>query len=51
MVAQIEGVGAKYPLSREKLSPVLALYIVDGHEEGIKRAEEMVAFVVWVTRR
>ena len=44
LVAQIEGVGAKYPLSREKLSPVLALYIVDGHEEGIKRAEEMVAF-------
>jgi acetaldehyde dehydrogenase/alcohol dehydrogenase len=44
LVAQLEGVGPQYPLSREKLSPVLALYIVDGYEEGIKRAEEMVAF-------
>ncbi|MFY9297412.1 MAG: bifunctional acetaldehyde-CoA/alcohol dehydrogenase [Caldicoprobacterales bacterium] len=44
LVAQIEGVGPEYPLSREKLSPVLALYVVDGHEEGIRIAEEMVAF-------
>ena len=44
LVAPIEGVGPNYPLSREKLSPVLALYIVDGYLEGIKRAEEMVAF-------
>jgi acetaldehyde dehydrogenase/alcohol dehydrogenase len=44
LVAPIDGVGPNYPLSREKLSPVLALYIVDGYEEGIKRAEEMVAF-------
>ena len=44
LVAPIEGVGPEYPLSREKLSPVLALYVVDSHEEGIKRTEEMVAF-------
>ena len=44
LVAPIDGVGPNYPLSREKLSPVLALYIVDGYEEGIRRAEEMVAF-------
>ncbi len=44
LVAPIDGVGPDYPLSREKLSPVLALYIVEGYEEGIRRAEEMVAF-------
>ncbi|HHZ12630.1 MAG: bifunctional acetaldehyde-CoA/alcohol dehydrogenase [Caldicoprobacterales bacterium] len=44
LVAPIDGVGPNYPLSREKLSPVLALYIVEGYEEGIRRAEEMVAF-------
>jgi acetaldehyde dehydrogenase/alcohol dehydrogenase len=44
LVAPLEGVGPDYPLSREKLSPVLALYIVDSYEKGIKRAEEMVAF-------
>lgn len=44
LVAPLEGVGPEYPLSREKLSPVLALYVVDSHEEGIRRAEEMVAF-------
>ncbi|HZJ82494.1 MAG TPA: bifunctional acetaldehyde-CoA/alcohol dehydrogenase [Clostridia bacterium] len=44
LIAPLEGVGPQYPLSREKLSPVLALYVVDGHKEGIRRAEEMVAF-------
>lgn len=44
LVAPLEGVGPEYPLSREKLSPVLALYVVDSHEEGMRRAEEMVAF-------
>lgn len=44
LLATIEGVGPEYPLSREKLSPILACYIVDGYEEGIRRAEEMVEF-------
>ncbi|MZP42416.1 bifunctional acetaldehyde-CoA/alcohol dehydrogenase [Heliobacterium gestii] len=44
LLARLEGVGPQYPLSREKLSPVLAYYIVDGAEEGIDRAEEMVRF-------
>lgn len=44
LVAKLEGVGPKYPLSREKLSPILAYYIVDGAEKGIRRAEEMVEF-------
>lgn len=44
LVAELEGVGPAYPLSAEKLSPVLACYKVKDAEEGITRAEEMVAF-------
>ena len=44
LIAKLNGVGPKYPLSREKLSPILAYYIVDGWEQGIKLAEEMVEF-------
>jgi acetaldehyde dehydrogenase / alcohol dehydrogenase len=44
LVAELQGVGPDYPLSREKLSPVLACYKVSGVEEGLKRAEEMLEF-------
>ena len=44
LVAKIDGVGPEYPLSREKLSPVLAYFIVDSEEEGLERAEEMLCF-------
>ena len=44
LVAELEGVGPQYPLSREKLSPILACYIVHGYQEGIKRCEEMTEF-------
>lgn len=44
LIAKLAGVGEDYPLSREKLSPVLAYYIVENSEEGIQRAEEMVTF-------
>lgn len=44
LLAKLDGVGPEYPLSREKLSPVLAHFIVDSTEEGIDRAEEMVMF-------
>jgi len=44
LLAKLEGVGPKYPLSREKLSPILAYYVVDDAEAGIKRCEEMVEF-------
>lgn len=44
LVAELEGVGPAYPLSAEKLSPVLACYKVKDAEEGITRAEEMVNF-------
>ncbi|QDY83147.1 bifunctional acetaldehyde-CoA/alcohol dehydrogenase [Paenibacillus polymyxa] len=44
LVAEIEGVGTKYPLSAEKLSPVLACYKVKNPEQGIQRAAEVVEF-------
>ncbi|MBE7682628.1 bifunctional acetaldehyde-CoA/alcohol dehydrogenase [Paenibacillus sp. P13VS] len=44
LVAEIEGVGTKFPLSAEKLSPVLACYKVKTAAEGIERAAEVVAF-------
>ncbi|GGD23220.1 bifunctional acetaldehyde-CoA/alcohol dehydrogenase [Pontibacillus salipaludis] len=44
LVAELKGVGPNYPLSREKLSPVLACYRANSTEEGFKRAEEMLEF-------
>ncbi len=44
LLAKLDGVGPEYPLSREKLSPVLAYFIVNSTKEGIERAEEMVKF-------
>jgi acetaldehyde dehydrogenase/alcohol dehydrogenase len=37
-------VGPKEPISREKLSPVLAFFKVEGEEEGFKKSFEMVSF-------
>lgn len=44
LVAYQEEVGPEHPLSREKLSPILAYYIVDSTEDGINRSEQMVEF-------
>ena len=44
LVAVLDGVGPEFPLSMEKLSPVLACYIVDSFEAGVSRCEEMLAF-------
>ncbi|CAM3428827.1 bifunctional acetaldehyde-CoA/alcohol dehydrogenase [Marinicrinis lubricantis] len=44
LVAELQGVGEKYPLSAEKLSPVLACYKVKNAEQGIERAAEVIAF-------
>ncbi|MCR6106783.1 bifunctional acetaldehyde-CoA/alcohol dehydrogenase [Salipaludibacillus agaradhaerens] len=44
LIAELKTVGPESPLSREKLSPVLACYKVKNHEEGFKRAEEMLEF-------
>ncbi|WP_161879068.1 bifunctional acetaldehyde-CoA/alcohol dehydrogenase [Alkalibacterium sp. MB6] len=44
LLAEYTGVGPEYPLSREKLSPVLAAYKVSSSKEGIQRAAEMLAY-------
>ncbi len=44
LVAELEGVGPEYPLSREKLSPILAFYVVEDYHEGIKRCEQITEF-------
>ena len=44
LIAKLKGVGPDYPLSREKLSPVLAYFVVKDYKEGIEVAEKMVDF-------
>ncbi|WP_027092477.1 bifunctional acetaldehyde-CoA/alcohol dehydrogenase [Cohnella thermotolerans] len=44
LVAELQGVGEAYPLSAEKLSPVLACYKVKTAAQGIERAAEVVAY-------
>ncbi|AIQ13699.1 bifunctional acetaldehyde-CoA/alcohol dehydrogenase [Paenibacillus durus] len=44
LIAELEGVGTKYPLSAEKLSPVLACYKVKNADQGIERAAQIVEF-------
>lgn len=44
LVVYEERVGTEAPFSREKLSPVLAYYIVDTTEEGITTAEKLLEF-------
>ncbi|MCR8645677.1 bifunctional acetaldehyde-CoA/alcohol dehydrogenase [Paenibacillus sp. N1-5-1-14] len=44
LIAEIDGVGYDFPLSAEKLSPILACYKVNTAEEGIERAAQVVQF-------
>lgn len=44
LMVPLKGVGLDYPLSHEKLSPVLAYYVVNSVDEGIERAEQMLEF-------
>ncbi|MDZ7270273.1 MAG: acetaldehyde dehydrogenase (acetylating) [candidate division KSB1 bacterium] len=44
LVAPLEGVGRDYPLSIEKLSPVIAFYVADGWEAGCERCIEILNF-------
>lgn len=44
LVAQCYEVGKKEPLSMEKLSPILAFYIVDGWLEGCHKCIELLKF-------
>jgi acetaldehyde dehydrogenase/alcohol dehydrogenase len=44
LVAELEGVGPEYPLSREKLSPILACYMVNDYHDGIELCERITEF-------
>ncbi|MBI1803819.1 MAG: acetaldehyde dehydrogenase (acetylating) [Ignavibacteriae bacterium] len=44
LVAELSAVGREYPLSREKLSPVLSFYTVDNWREGCERCIELLEF-------
>jgi acetaldehyde dehydrogenase (acetylating) len=44
LVAQLDGVGREYPLSAEKLSPVLALYFARDRAAALDRCLELLRF-------
>ncbi|WP_062353132.1 bifunctional acetaldehyde-CoA/alcohol dehydrogenase [Bacillus kwashiorkori] len=44
LIAETKTVGPEEPLSREKLSPVLACFKVNSTEEGLQRCDEMLRF-------
>jgi len=44
LIAELEGVGPQYPLSAEKLSPVLAFYTVENAQQGIELADKIVRY-------
>jgi acetaldehyde dehydrogenase (acetylating) len=44
LVAEVGGVGRDYPLSMEKLSPILAFYVEDGVERGAARCFEILSY-------
>src|SRR5213594_994496 len=44
LIVRLEGVGRDYPLSCEKLSPVLAYYVVRDWREGCERCKQILAY-------
>ncbi len=44
LVVPLDGVGKEYPLSIEKLSPVICFYETDGWEQGCERCLEIINF-------
>jgi acetaldehyde dehydrogenase (acetylating) len=44
LMADVSGVGRDYPLSMEKLSPILAFYVADGIESGAARCNEILHY-------
>jgi acetaldehyde dehydrogenase (acetylating) len=44
LLADVGGVGREYPLSMEKLSPLLAFYVEDGIEKGAARCFEVLSY-------
>src|SRR5690606_19813964 len=44
LIARLEGVGRDYPLSIEKLSPVLSWYVVRDWKEGCERCKQILRY-------
>src|SRR5881392_1226961 len=44
LLAEVGGVGRDFPLSMEKLSPILAFYVEDGLERGAARCNEILHY-------
>lgn len=44
LLTDVAGVGRDYPLSMEKLSPILAFYVEDGLERGAARCNEILHY-------
>lgn len=44
LMVEVGGVGREYPLSMEKLSPILAFYVEDGVERGAARCFEVLSY-------
>jgi acetaldehyde dehydrogenase (acetylating) len=44
LIAQLEGVGRDYPLSIEKLCPVLSFYVVKDWQEGCLRCQQILQY-------
>ena len=44
LIADVGGVGRDFPLSMEKLSPILAFYVEDGIERGAARCNEILHY-------
>jgi acetaldehyde dehydrogenase (acetylating) len=44
LIVRLQGVGRDYPLSCEKLSPILAFYVVRDWREGCERCKQILAY-------
>lgn len=44
LIAKIDGVGDDYPLSKEKLSPILAYYVVKDYKEAFSIASKLLEY-------
>jgi acetaldehyde dehydrogenase (acetylating) len=44
LLADVGGVGREFPLSMEKLSPILAFYVADGLSRGAERSYEILRY-------
>ena len=44
LIADVAGVGREHPLSMEKLSPILAFYVVEGLEACAQRSKEVLGY-------